>query len=78
MDVEKNAELSRYKRRQTKLKDQLNHFVSRYNQLNSSDTKTNNDLTEDYRRLTSKYKDLQAKFRHFEVADTQKFDEVCI
>jgi dynein regulatry complex protein 1 len=76
LDVEKNAELSRYKRRLTRLKDQLNHYASKFNQMNSSDSKINNDLTENYRRLTQKYKDLQAKFRHFEVADTQKFDEV--
>ena len=76
LDVEKNAELSRYKRRLTRLKDQLNHYSAKYNQMNALDAKTNSDLTEDYRRLTQKYKDLQAKFRHFEVADTQKFDEV--
>jgi dynein regulatry complex protein 1 len=76
LDVEKNAELSRYKRRLTRLKDQLNHFSAKYSQMNALDAKTNNDLTDDYRRLTQKYKDLQAKFRHFEVADTQKFDEV--
>ena len=76
LDVEKNAELSRYKRRLTRLKDQLNHYATKFNQMNSSDSKINNDLTENYRRLTQKYKDLQAKFRHFEVADTQKFDEV--
>lgn len=76
LDVEKNAELSRYKRRLTRLKDQLNHFSAKYAQMNALDAKTNNDLTDDYRRLTQKYKDLQAKFRHFEVADTQKFDEV--
>ena len=76
LDVEKNAELTRYKRRLTRLKDQLNHYASKFNQMNSSDSKINSDLTENYRRLTQKYKDLQAKFRHFEVADTQKFDEV--
>jgi dynein regulatory complex protein 1 len=76
LDVEKNAELSRYKRRLTRLKDQLNQFSTKFNTMNSSDSKINNDLTEDYRRLTQKYKDLQAKFRHFEVSDTQKFDEV--
>lgn len=76
LDVEKNAELSRYKRRLTRLKDQLNQFSSKYTQMNATDAKLNNDLTEDYRRLTQKYKDLQAKFRHFEVSDTQKFDEV--
>jgi dynein regulatry complex protein 1 len=76
LDVEKNSELTRYKRRLTKLKDQLNHYTSKYNQMNSLDTKINNDLTEDYRRLTSKYKDLQAKFRHFEISDTNKFNEV--
>jgi dynein regulatry complex protein 1 len=76
LDVEKNSELTRYKRRLTKLKDQLNHYTSKYNQMNTLDTKINNDLTEDYRRLTSKYKDLQAKFRHFEISDTNKFNEV--
>lgn len=76
LDVEKNAELSRYKRRLTRLKDQLNHFTARYHEISSADARTNTDLTEDYRRLTQKYKDLQAKFRHFEVADTIKFDEI--
>lgn len=76
LDVEKNSELTRYKRRLTKLKDQLNHYTSKYNQMNTLDTKINNELTEDYRRLTSKYKDLQAKFRHFEISDTNKFNEV--
>lgn len=76
LDVEKNAELARFKRRLTKLKDQLNHFMSRYHELSTVDAKTNAELTEDYRRLTQKYKDLQAKFRHFEVADTAKFEEL--
>lgn len=76
LDVEKNAELSRYKRRLTRLKDQLNHFTGRYQEISTADSRTNTELTEDYRRLTQKYKDLQAKFRHFEVADTIKFDEI--
>lgn len=76
LDVEKNSELTRYKRRLTKLKDQLNHYTTKYNQMNTMDTKINNDLTEDYRRLTQKYKDLQAKFRHFEISDTNKFNDV--
>ena len=76
LDVEKNAELARYKRRLTKLKDQLSTLVTKYNETNAHDSKTNNELTEDYRNLTRKYKDLQAKFRHFEVSDTNKYDEV--
>jgi dynein regulatory complex protein 1 len=76
LDVEKNAELSRYKRRLTKLKDQLNHLTARYHEISTADARTNTELTEDYRRLTQKYKDLQAKFRHFEVSDTIKFDEI--
>jgi dynein regulatory complex protein 1 len=76
LDVEKNAELARYKRRQNKLKAQLNSLVTRFTEMEAADTKTNNDLTEDYRSLTLKYKDLQAKFRHFEIADTTKYDEV--
>ncbi len=76
LDVEKNAELARYKRRQNKLKAQLNSLVTRFTEMEAADTKTNNDLTEDYRTLTLKYKDLQAKFRHFEIADTTKYDEV--
>lgn len=78
LDVEKNAELARYKRRLTKLKDQLNQLVSKFTEMEATDTKMNNDLTEDYRSLTQKYKDLQAKFRHFEVADTNKYDEVWV
>jgi dynein regulatry complex protein 1 len=76
LDVEKNAELARYKRRQNKLKAQLNSLVTRFTEMEAADSKTNNDLTEDYRSLTLKYKDLQAKFRHFEIADTTKYDEV--
>lgn len=76
LDVEKNAELARYKRRLNKLKAQLNTIATKYNDMESSDAKTNNELTEDYRSLTLKYKDLQAKFRHFEIADTTKYDEV--
>ena len=76
LDVEKTAELTRYKRRLTKLKDQLNQFVAKYTEMEASDNKTNSDLTENYRRLTHKYKDLQAKFRHFEVADSQKYQEI--
>mmetsp|Transcript_21150 Transcript_21150/g.21275 ORF Transcript_21150/g.21275 Transcript_21150/m.21275 type:complete len:754 (+) Transcript_21150:144-2405(+) len=76
LDVEKNAELTRYKRRLGRLKEQLNHLVTRFNEMDAQDTKTNSDLTEDYRRLTQKYKDLQAKFRHFELSDTSKFEEV--
>lgn len=76
LDVEKNAELARYKRRLNKLKAQLNSLVTRFTEMEAADTKTNHDLTEDYRNLTLKYKDLQAKFRHFEIADTTKYDEV--
>jgi dynein regulatory complex protein 1 len=78
LDVEKNAELARYKRRLTKLKDQLNQLVTKYTEMEAADTKMNHELTEDYRSLTQKYKDLQAKFRHFEVADTNKYDEVWV
>lgn len=76
LDVEKNAELARYKRRLAKLKDQMNQLVTRYSDMEGADTKTNNDLTDDYRSLTQKYKELQAKFRHFEVADSNKYDDV--
>ncbi len=76
LDVEKNAELARYKRRLTKLKDQLNVFSTKFHDMKTLDKKTNHELTEDYRRLTSKYKNLQSKFRHFEVSDTQKYEEV--
>lgn len=76
LDVEKNAELARYKRRLNKLKAQLNNLVTKFTEMEASESKTNNDLTEDYRSLTLKYKDLQAKFRHFEIADTTKYDEV--
>eukprot|EP01039_Chlorochromonas_danica_P009630 gene9630-10645_t len=76
LDVEKNAELARYKRRLNKLKAQLNTLVTKFTEMEASESKTNNDLTEDYRGLTLKYKDLQAKFRHFEIADTTKYDEV--
>eukprot|EP01038_Epipyxis_sp_PR26KG_P008014 gene8014-10861_t len=76
LDVERNLELGRYKRRLNKLKEQLNVLVVKYNEMEATDSKTNNELTEDYRSLTLKYKDLQAKFRHFEVADTTKYDEV--
>eukprot|EP01041_Mallomonas_annulata_P003995 gene3995-7959_t len=76
LDVEKNAELTRYKRRLARLKEQLNHLVTRFNEMDALDSKTNSDLTEDYRRLTQKYKDLQSKFRHFELSDTSKFEEV--
>ena len=76
LDIEKNAELARYKRRLNKLKAQLNTIATKYNDMEAADSKTNNELTEDYRNLTLKYKDLQAKFRHFEIADTTKYDEV--
>lgn len=76
LDVEKNAELTRYKRRLNKLKGQLNVLVARFTEMEASDSKTNNELTENYRSLTLKYKDLQAKFRHFEIADTTKYGEV--
>ena len=76
LDVEKNTELSKYKKRLTRLKDQLSTLVTKYGELETTETKMNDDLTEDYRRLTRKYKDLQAKFRHFEISDTQKFEEV--
>lgn len=76
LDVEKNAELSRYKRRLNKLKAYLNTLVTRFTEMEAVDSKTNHDLTEDYRSLTLKYKDLQAKFRHFEIADTTKYEEV--
>lgn len=76
LDVEKNAELARYKRRLARLKEQLNNLVTKFNDMEALDSKTNSELTEDYRRLTQKYKDLQSKFRHFEMADTSKFEEV--
>lgn len=76
LDVEKTAELARYKRRLTKLKDHLNAYVTKFHEMEAADNKMNNELTEDYRRLTSKYKNLQSKFRVFEVSDTQKYEEV--
>ena len=76
LDVEKNAELARYKRKLTKLKDTLSVLVTKHTEMSASDQKTNAELTSDYRSLTRKYKELQAKFRHFEVSDTQKYDEV--
>lgn len=76
LDVEKNAELARYKRRLARLKEQLNNLVTKFIDMEALDSKTNSELTEDYRRLTQKYKDLQSKFRHFEMADTSKFEEV--
>ena len=76
LDVEKHAELNKYKKRLTKLKDQLSGYITKYTELESTESKVNDDLTEDYRRLTRKYKDLQTKFRHFEISDTQKFEEV--
>jgi dynein regulatory complex protein 1 len=76
LDVEKNAELARYKRRLNKLKAQLNNLITKFTEMEASESKINHDLTEDYRSLTLKYKDLQAKFRHFEIADTTKYDEV--
>ena len=59
-----------------KLKDQLSKAVSDFAKIEKADKKENTELTEDYRRLTNKYKDLQAKFRHFETADTLKYNEV--
>ena len=50
--------------------------MKEFARIEKSDKKENAELTEDYRRLTSKYKDLQAKFRHFETADTMKYNEV--
>lgn len=76
LDIEKNAELARYKRRQNKLKSLLNNIVTQFTTKELQDSKTNDSLTEDYRILTLKYKDLQAKFRHFEIADTTKYEEV--
>ena len=76
LDVEKNAELTRYKRRLAKLRDQTNQLMNRYTDMGSADAKTNNELTNDYRSLTQKYKELQAKFRHFELADSNKYDDV--
>lgn len=60
----------------TKLKDKLGLVMKEFSRIEKSDKKDNAELTEDYRRLTSKYKDLQAKFRHFETADTLKYNEV--
>ena len=61
-----------------KLKDQLSKAVSDFAKIEKADKKENTELTEDYRRLTNKYKDLQAKFRHFETADTLKYNEVLL
>jgi dynein regulatry complex protein 1 len=76
LDVEKNAEMTRYKRRLGKLRDQTNQLTGRYSDMGTADAKTNNELTNDYRSLTQKYKELQAKFRHFEIADSNKYDDV--
>lgn len=76
LEVEKTAEVGRYKRRLNRLKTQLNNLVTKFTESEANDLKVNHDLTEDYRTLTLKYKELQAKFRHFEVADTTKYDEV--
>lgn len=76
LEVEKTAEVGRYKRRLNRLKTQLNNLVTKFTESETNDFRVNHDLTEDYRTLTLKYKELQAKFRHFEVADTTKYDEV--
>jgi dynein regulatory complex protein 1 len=75
-DAEKKNELALYRRKGNKLKGQLNLLVTKFTEMEAQDKKINDELTEDYRGLTLKYKDLQAKFRHFEIADTTKYDEV--
>lgn len=50
--------------------------MAKYHDMETVDAKKNDELTEDYRRLTRKYKDLQSKFRHFEVTDSEKYNEV--
>lgn len=75
-DLDKKEEFLRYKRREAKLKDILSLEISKHNDVEKHVMKINKDLTEDYRILTQKYKELQSKFRHFEIADTGKYDEV--
>ena len=45
LDVEKNAELTRYKRRLAKLRDQTNQLMNRYTDMGSADAKTNIKIT---------------------------------
>ena len=33
-------------------------------------------MTDDYHRITEQFKELQKKARHFEVLDTERYDEV--
>lgn len=75
---EKNDEWLLYKKRNATLKEQQTRLTAKYAEMEALDSKMNTELTEDYRSLTQKYKDLQAKFRHFEVADTNKYDEVWV
>ncbi|CAM9689132.1 unnamed protein product [Ascophyllum nodosum] len=75
-DMENNATLSHQKRKLTKLKDALSGVVQRYQETDARDRRRNGELTDDYRRITKQYKDMQAKFRHFEIADSKRYEQV--
>ena len=76
LDLEKTTELARYKRKVTKIKDQMNQYKIKFKEISERDEKTNQELTSDYRSLTQKYKGLQHKFRHFETMDAKKYDDL--
>ena len=77
LNGEKLVEREKCKRKATKVKDQLNLIMAKYQDTEKSYGKSSSGLTEDYRELTKRYKDLQAKFKHFELADTEKYRQVC-
>mmetsp|Transcript_9485 Transcript_9485/g.27918 ORF Transcript_9485/g.27918 Transcript_9485/m.27918 type:complete len:710 (-) Transcript_9485:100-2229(-) len=75
-DAENTATLARLKKQMMRLKDKLHGLVSRYQDMESSERRKNDELTEEYNRITKQYKDLQAKFRHFEMLDNRRYEEL--
>jgi len=73
---EHSAIQSSYKNGLNRLRETLNHLISRYHKLDQKYKQENTDLTEEYKRITRQFKDLQGKYKHFEDADEKKFREV--
>ena len=76
LDLEKTTELTRYRKRVNKLKDQVSQHKQRMRDLEEQSAKTNEQLANDHKSLTNKFKGLQTKFKHFEELDIKKYEDL--
>ena len=68
--------LDHLKRREKKLKNFLLNHKTKFEKSNQGYRVENKLLTNEYQRVTKQYKNLQHKFKHFQIADSKKYDSI--